>query len=423
MDDISSELEQLKLRVAQLEQEREEGERISRMPLLILSGQDLRLPENDERLMTVVVAVIDRLLEIDVHPGQIISVTRLPRDRLLVRFASSEKGSLRDLVFRTKGSLKGHKIYINESLTPRRQEAFNMLLQLRKQGLLSTVMSRGGEIFIAKEKGTRLTKIKNKNDAEVKLNQLLEQDSHLSYARSLGAAPGAASARAGGPVPPLGAGSAAAAASGAGERAAGRPGAAPMQSMEEAGGGPAGAGGPVGAPCLAPPLAGRRDPCPPADLRGGGERVAGAAAACIGGLAGGGPDSGRGTRSERPPRAQLSSPDRVQSRPEDRAGNLVSPPRRRAGAGVGEAGRGQYPGEERRHHGPRPASVPAEQGSGDNMEAVGEQGRHLPPTRGNSGGGGGAGTRTDSAEGTWGERAVSREGGLGGMRDIRSYWN
>ena len=102
IETVKGELERLKHRVKQLEEEREKGERLNRIPALIFSGQDLHLPDQDSRLMTVAVAVIDRLLELDVRPGQIVGVRRLPRDRILVKFASSERGSLRDLVFRKK---------------------------------------------------------------------------------------------------------------------------------------------------------------------------------------------------------------------------------------------------------------------------------------------------------------------------------
>ena len=170
---IKYEWEQMKYRLAQLEQEREEGERISRQAVLIFSGQDLHLPEDDDQLKSVVTAVIDRLLEIEVRTGQIISVKRLQaRHKLLVKFANSERGSLRDLVFRAKSRLRGHKIFINESLTPTRQEVFNALLQYRKQGLIATVLTRGGEVLFAPSRGERLIRVKTKEDVEHVLMQL-----------------------------------------------------------------------------------------------------------------------------------------------------------------------------------------------------------------------------------------------------------
>lgn len=95
---ISEDWLSLIYRVAQLEQEREEAERLSRRPQPIFTGRDLHTPENDDRLVAVIAALINRLLELDVPPGQIIYARRLPRKRVLVKFASDERGSLRNLV-------------------------------------------------------------------------------------------------------------------------------------------------------------------------------------------------------------------------------------------------------------------------------------------------------------------------------------
>ena len=141
----------LSYRVAQLEQEREEAERLSRRPQLIFTGRDLHIPENDDRLVAAIAALINRMLELDVPPGQIIYAKRLPRNRVLVKFAGDERGSLRDLVYRSKHKLRGQNIFINENLTPMRQEVLNLLLHEKREGRLTAVLTRGGEVFFCCE--------------------------------------------------------------------------------------------------------------------------------------------------------------------------------------------------------------------------------------------------------------------------------
>ena len=141
----------LSYRVAQLEQEREEAERLSRRPQLIFTGRDLHIPENDDRIVAAIAALINRMLELDVPPGQIISAKRLPRNRVLVKFAGDERGSLRDLVYRSKHKLRGQSIFMNENLTPMRQEVLNLLLHEKREGRLTAVLTRAGEVFFCCE--------------------------------------------------------------------------------------------------------------------------------------------------------------------------------------------------------------------------------------------------------------------------------
>ena len=123
---------EMKYRLGQMEREREEAEKLRRKSQLIFAGRDLHIPERDDGLVAAVAAIINRLLELDVPQGQITGVNRLPRNRLLVHFARDERGSLRDQVFKAKHKLRGQKLFINENLTPMRQEAFNLLLHERR---------------------------------------------------------------------------------------------------------------------------------------------------------------------------------------------------------------------------------------------------------------------------------------------------
>ena len=179
----------LSYRVAQLEQEREEAERLSRRPQLIFTGRDLHIPENDDRLVAAIAALINRMLELDVPPGQIIYAKRLPRNRVLVKFAGDERGSLRDLVYRSKHKLRGQNIFINENLTPMRQEVLNLLLHEKREGRLTAVLTRGGEVFFAVSKNDRLVRARNKEEAEHIFRQLGLTASGASCVRVSGAAP------------------------------------------------------------------------------------------------------------------------------------------------------------------------------------------------------------------------------------------
>ena len=188
---MNIDIEKVQSRLALLEQEKEEEERNKRLLVLIFSGEELHLPESSDRLDAVISAVINRYLELDVRPGQIIGTKRISRNRVLVKFVGSDRGSLRDLVFRAKGKLRGHKIYINENLTPTRQEAFNMLLHYRRQGCLATVLTHGGEVLFACSRGDKLIRVRNKEEVEMYVKEL--QDSspvpHRPRPRSAGPDP------------------------------------------------------------------------------------------------------------------------------------------------------------------------------------------------------------------------------------------
>ena len=201
LDMVRSECEQMKDRVVHLEKQGEERERISRLSSLIFAGQDLHLPDSDDRLGSAIAAVLNRHLELEIRPGEIINIWRLKRNRVLVRFASGERGSLRDVIYRSKRKLKGLRIYINESLTPMRQKLFSDLLQKRKQGLISTVTTSGGEVLVAVGRGDELVRVRSWEDAEHVLkiisvtsgNMVVDQPPHLSVP---GAAPASRAERA-----------------------------------------------------------------------------------------------------------------------------------------------------------------------------------------------------------------------------------
>ena len=123
--------------------------------MLIFSGADLHIPENDMALKPAIAALFNRFLELEVDQGQITNVQRTSRNRLLVKFSRDDRGSLRDQVYRAKARLRGHELYINESLTPTRQEALSFLLEMRRQNKISAALTRGGDVFYATSRTDR----------------------------------------------------------------------------------------------------------------------------------------------------------------------------------------------------------------------------------------------------------------------------
>ena len=249
---MHEDFQSLRYRVAKLEQEREESEKTRRRMQLIFSGNDLHIPENDSGIIAAISALINRLLELEVRPGQIISVKRLPRSRLLATFAGDDRGSLKEQILRAKYKLRGQKVFIQENLTPMRQGAFKRLLQARREGHISTVLTRGGEVLFALSKEDRLMRARCQEEAEYLLSQITDN-------------------RLGGPMPPYAAGPGAASAPhrsqsrDLGRAALPLPGADPPAHEESVGAGACSAP-PPGAPLgEADPLSGGR-PAQPSQL-------------------------------------------------------------------------------------------------------------------------------------------------------------
>ena len=171
MKNLSFERDDIQRRLSRLEYESEEADRLRRRPMLIFSGADLHIPENDMALKPAIAALINRFLEVEVDQGQITHVQRTTRNRLLVKFSRDDRGSLRDQVYRAKARLRGHELYINESLTPTRQEALSFLLEMRRQRKISAALTRGGDVFYATSRTDRLIRIRSKEEAEYRLRQ------------------------------------------------------------------------------------------------------------------------------------------------------------------------------------------------------------------------------------------------------------
>ena len=140
MKNMSSEKDDIQQRLSRLEYQSEEANRLRRRPMLFFSGADLHIPENGMALKPAIATLLNRYLELEVDQGQITSVQRTSRNRLLVRCSRDDRGSLTDQVYRAKARLRGHVLY--ESLTPTRQEALSFLLEMRRQEKICSSDSR-----------------------------------------------------------------------------------------------------------------------------------------------------------------------------------------------------------------------------------------------------------------------------------------
>lgn len=73
---------------------------------------------------------------------------RIGARTILADFGSSEFGSHRDSLFRSKTRLRGSGLFISESLTPRRRHILRSLLELKAAGKLYAVFTQSGDIFV-----------------------------------------------------------------------------------------------------------------------------------------------------------------------------------------------------------------------------------------------------------------------------------
>ena len=449
-------------RIAQLERHAEEMEKQRRRSQLIFAGQDLHIPEKDERLTSAITALIDRHLDLEVSPGEIAHVRRLPKRRLLVKFASDEKGSLRDMVYRAKAKLKGHRIFINENLTPMRQAALNFLLHERREGRLSTVHTRGGEVFFAVTKDDEFTRVRSREEAEHVLRIIGRPAAATAAAPPRPLEPGAAPAA----VPPRPLEHTIAPAPDL-SRAPGRAGGLPVGADspfhgERAGAGESAALTPTGrredrpqitsrrqtpAAPMSPSLPGPHGPGSPANCRGGegaGGTLQGRAQPAETGPSPGGPSSGRDTArpsvlasplADRPRGADMDTGGDGRQETDTMAGgtsgpgdvtassvHLDSTPTEVRGKGQGKSvldwgmGKGNSSGRALGGEGGerRTSSVPPGQRSGyEPRGELGRAGRHLSPAGETRSGEGAAGSRSRPA-------GASTQSGMTG--DIRSFF-
>ena len=136
-----------------------------RQPVLILSGGAVPAPVDatDERgrrlpedVAPIAVDVVKRALpEVLIEKTDIVSCFRVANTRkLVIKFAASGPHTVRDRLYQGRFELMkkrnvpvNERLFINESLSPRRQEYLTALLDLRKRGRIHTAYSKDGMVF------------------------------------------------------------------------------------------------------------------------------------------------------------------------------------------------------------------------------------------------------------------------------------
>ena len=124
-------------------------EQQSRLGCLIFSGSAVPQQLDGERTAEVFQAMIQDRMGITAESSDIKAAYRLQSKNILVEFTSIAFNSVRDRIFRSKTSkLQGSGLFVSESLTSRRQKIFQRLLQLKRSGVIVSVFTQSGDIFI-----------------------------------------------------------------------------------------------------------------------------------------------------------------------------------------------------------------------------------------------------------------------------------
>ena len=111
--------------------------------------------EEKEDVYALVINTINQLLPgVNMTSRDIDRAHRIPgpNNRVIVRFTHSGEGSVRDQVYGRRLELAGKDFYISESLTKLRGQLFRSLLLARRQKMLYTVYTRGGQVYFKAER-------------------------------------------------------------------------------------------------------------------------------------------------------------------------------------------------------------------------------------------------------------------------------
>ena len=147
-----------------LREQVEENELISRLPSLVLSGSAIGGrpaepgPDGENVEQLVVDTLKKHFRDLPIRLEDIDRAHRLPGEsgrKIICRFTKSGRGSIRDTIYQRRMELRGRELYINECLTRRRSELFQILLRAKKENKIYTVFSRYGQVYY---KGTKLGK-------------------------------------------------------------------------------------------------------------------------------------------------------------------------------------------------------------------------------------------------------------------------
>ena len=95
--------------------------------------------------------------------------------QIRVRFNATGAGSDRHFLVRNKTKLRGSGLFIRECLTPFRHGIFKELMQLKRQGWVSTVFTRDGTVFVVVEQRDRPRPVRTLEALERLVRSLTER--------------------------------------------------------------------------------------------------------------------------------------------------------------------------------------------------------------------------------------------------------
>ena len=96
-----------------------------------------------------------------------------------VRFNATGAGSDRHFLVRNKTKLRGSGLFIRECLTPFRHGIFKELMQLKRQGWVSTVFTRDGTVFVVVEQRDRPRPVRTLEALERLVRSLAERHDQI----------------------------------------------------------------------------------------------------------------------------------------------------------------------------------------------------------------------------------------------------
>ena len=173
---VTTEAQNDRRELRELQTQVEENERVSRLPSLILSGSAVpkkpppnQLPQTGENVEELAMDLLrEHFRGLDVKPRDIDRAHRLPGrgdPRIICMFVQSGAGSVRDIVYKNRLDLRGRNFYVGECLTKKRADVLRCLTDAKKVGKLYTAFSRQGHVFYKLQKNGENMRIDSMSEA------------------------------------------------------------------------------------------------------------------------------------------------------------------------------------------------------------------------------------------------------------------
>ena len=111
-------------------------------------------PEVEDVNSLVIETVRARLPGLHIEDADIDRCHRLPggNHKIIIRFVRSGPGSIRDQLMSRRLELRGQELYVNESLTAKKNLIYRSLLDAKKEKKIYTVFTRWGHVYYKSEK-------------------------------------------------------------------------------------------------------------------------------------------------------------------------------------------------------------------------------------------------------------------------------